>query len=396
VKIAILFDMLGPYHLARLDALGGACSVVAVEIAARSEVYGWTRIEGATRFIRETLFDADDSSHMDARPVHRAIWRMLDRHRPDVVLIPGWSARAALSALGWCLARRRPAVAMSETTRWDHRRIAWREMVKGALVRLFSAGLVGGIPHRDYLVALGMPEEAIALGYDVVDNSYFSEGAMKARMGGDELRSRLGLPRRYFLASARFVPIKNLLGLLESFARFRMATPASTTSLVLLGDGIERAALEARRDALGLGGAVLTPGFKQYAELPAYYGLAEAFVHVGRVEPWGLVVNEAMASGLPIVVSRQCGCASTLLREGENGFCVSYEAFDEIAARLALLEGDASLRARMGACSREIIADWGPARFAAGALDAARFASERGVANDSLIARGLLSVLRGA
>jgi glycosyltransferase involved in cell wall biosynthesis len=204
------------------------------------------------------------------------------------------------------------------------------------------------------------------------------------------------LPDRYFLASARFVPVKNLMGLLECFARFRSSRPDSSTALVLLGDGEERAALEARRETLGLEGVVLMPGFKQYDELPAYYGLADAFVHVSRIEPWGLVVNEAMAAGLPIVISRQCGCASSLLREGENGFCASFDSLEELAARLAQLDTDAALRQRMGARSRELIADWGPARFAAGALEAARFASERGAAADSFVARGLLSALRGA
>jgi glycosyltransferase involved in cell wall biosynthesis len=396
VKIAVLFDMLGPYHVARLEALGASNSVVAVEIAARSRIYSWTPVEARSGFVRETLFDVDDSSRLDDRRIHRVIFETLDRHLPEIVFIPGWSARAALAALRWCLARRRPSVVMSETTRWDHPRIAWREMVKRGLAQLFSAGLVGGAPHRDYLAELGMPRRAIALGYDVVDNPYFSVGASAARARGDELRGRLGLPGRYFLASARFVPVKNLAGLLEAFARFRSLRPESSTALVLLGDGEGRAALEARRDALGLKGIVLTPGFKQYSELPAYYGLADAFVHVSRVEPWGLVVNEAMAAGLPIVVSRQCGCASTLLREGENGFCVSFDSLEEIAARLAQLDADAALRERMGARSREIIADWGPARFAAGALEAARLAAERGAATDRLVARGLLSALRGA
>lgn len=58
----------------------------------------------------------------------------------------------------------------------------------------------------------------------------------------------------------------------------------------------------------------MLPGFKQYTELPAYYGLAEAFVHLSRIEPWGLVVNEAMSVGLPVVVSRECGCANAAAR----------------------------------------------------------------------------------
>lgn len=388
--------MLGPYHMARLEALGTVRDTLAIELAARSGVYDWDRVEGGASFERRTLFDVGDSSHVDDDRMERAIWDALDSHLPDVAFIPGWKAHAALSALRWCLARRRASVVLSESTRWDHPRIGWRESVKRSVVRLFGAGLVGGAPHRDYLMELGMPRSAIALGYDAVDNRHFAAGAAAARASGSRLRGRLDLPPRYFLASARFVPIKNLIGLLEAFARFRRLRPNSATALVLLGDGGERPLLEARSAELGLADSVSMPGFKQYRELPPYYGLADAFVHVSRVEPWGLVVNEAMAARLPVVVSRQCGCASTLVRDGDNGFCTSSDDADEIATRLAQLDDDEALRSRMGARSSEIIANWGPSRFAAGALEAAELAMDRGAAPYDLAAHGLLAVLRRA
>jgi 1,2-diacylglycerol 3-alpha-glucosyltransferase len=362
-----MFDMFGPYHLARLNSLGARHPTLGIEVAARSGTYDWQPMEVETRFERQTLFDVKDSSELSTTQIDRAIAAHLDRFCPDVVLVPGWTSRGALSMLRWGLKHRIPVVVMSESTRRDRIRSAWREALKRRVVASFSAGLVGGDPQKDYLVELGMERERIALGYDVVDNAHFSQAAQTARKHARRLRNDLGLPERYLLASARFIPIKNLLGLIEAFGRFRRLRLASQTGLVLLGDGPERAVLEAKRAELGLDEAILTPGFKHYDQLPIYYGLADGFVHVNRNEPWGLVVNEAMAAGLSVIVSKACGCASNLVKDGENGYLVDHDDLDEIADRLARVDDDPALRAYMAERSRIIIAEWGRERFAAGA-----------------------------
>jgi glycosyltransferase involved in cell wall biosynthesis len=79
---------------------------------------------------------------------------------------------------------------------------------------------------------------------------------------------------------------------------------------------------------------VAWPGFIQYGELPRYFGLAGAFVHPAYAEPWGLVVNEALASSLPVIVSRTVGARYELLCEGQNGFSFDPSAPDQLADRL--------------------------------------------------------------
>jgi glycosyltransferase involved in cell wall biosynthesis len=388
-----MFDMFGPYHLARLNALGARYPTLGIEIAARSGTYDWRRIEVKAQFERRTLFDVNDSSEVSAAQIHRATAAELDRFRPDVVLVPGWTSRGAISMLRWSLNHAIPAVVMSESTRRDRLRQTWREAVKRRVLACFGAGLVGGDPQRDYLAELGMERELIALGYDVIDNAYFSQAAGAVRADAQRLRAEVSLPERYVLASARFIPIKNLLGLIEAFGRFRRLRPASQTHLVLLGDGPERAALEAKREQLGLDNAILMPGFKQYDRLPIYYSLADAFLHVSRNEPWGLVVNEAMAARLPVIVSKACGCTSNLVEHGENGYLVAPDDLDEIAECLARLDDDPALRARMAERSSAIIAEWGPERFVTGATEAASIAQQHGARPHHPGARLLLAVL---
>jgi glycosyltransferase involved in cell wall biosynthesis len=252
---------------------------------------------------------------------------------------------------------------MSESTAWDERRRWWKERVKQRLVGLCSAALVGGRPHADYLASLGMPRERIFPGYDAVDNGHFTTGADAARHEAAAVRRRLGLPTHYFLASARFIPKKNLVRLVQGYARYRRAAGAEPWDLVLLGDGQLRPELEKLRADLGLEDHAFLPGFKQYGELPAYYGLAGAFVHASTTEQWGLVVNEAMAGGLPVLVSRRCGCAPDLVREGENGFTFNPHDIEAIAQLLGRVGGGGCDREAMGRASRRIIARWDPQTF---------------------------------
>ncbi|HEY4757559.1 MAG TPA: glycosyltransferase, partial [Chthoniobacterales bacterium] len=133
------------------------------------------------------------------------------------------------------------------------------------------------------------------------------------------------------------------------------------------------------------------PGFKAYDELPVYYALANAFVHASTSEQWGLVVNEAVASGLPVIVSNRCGCAPELVNDNGVTFDPSNE--DELAARLL---GIASLpdqeRKRLGENSYRIAAKFAPERFGEGLQSAATLAMEIPQKRFGVMDRALLLV----
>jgi glycosyltransferase involved in cell wall biosynthesis len=138
---------------------------------------------------------------------------------------------------------------------------------------------------------------------------------------------------------------------------------------------------------------MLLPGFKQYDELPAYFGLAGAFAHASTTEQWGLVANEAMASGLPVLVSNRCGCAQDLVQEGVNGF--TFDPCDiEQLAKLMLRVSDSQFPiSDFGAASRRIISSWGPERFANGLRDAVTTALKNPRPNFGVLDRLLLWLL---
>ena len=207
------------------------------------------------------------------------------------------------------------------------------------------------------------------------------------------------MPKNYFLASARFIAKKNLFTLLRAYAVYRkreslVTGPSSLWSLVLLGDGPLKSELRDLISDLDLQDCVLLPGFQQYGELPRYYAGANAFVHASTTEQWGLVVNEAMASGLPLIVSNRCGCAPDLVREGVNGFAfdpTDQEQLSDCLHRMASLSCEE--RERFGAASVEIVSRFGVERFADGLLRAVQLAVRLPRKNATLLQRSLLWAL---
>lgn len=394
IKTAFLFHRFGPYHHARLCAVKREVEVIGIEVSAVDATYAWAAEAPSPIFRQVTLFHERDVMHESGGEIIRRVHGALDEIRPDVVAIPGWADRAALAALSWCVRHDVPAVMMSESSDLDGPRTWWKESLKSRIVGLCQAGLVGGTPHRDYVARLGMPKDRIFVGYDAVDNEHFQRGACLARENAAPLRRQLGLPERYFLSSNRFIPKKNLSTLLRAYARYRTMANHEPWKLVLLGDGELRGELERARDDLGLRDAVLMPGFKQYQELPAYYGLADAFVHASIVEQWGLVVNEAMAAGLPILASRNCGCAADLVHVGVNGWL--FDPLDEaiLAAMLAkVADMPAAERSALGEASRQIIARWSPETFGNNVILAVQAALQAPVRKSYFHERMLLRTL---
>jgi glycosyltransferase involved in cell wall biosynthesis len=376
-----------------LRALSQLCEVSAIEFSAVDETYAWDLVKDEPPFLKVTLFNNRDVVHESGNEVARKVEAALDEAGPQVIAIPGWSGRATLAALRWSAQRCVPAAVMSESTAADDRRRWWIESVKRRVVGLFRSGLVGGRPQAEYLAGLGLPRERIFVGYDTVDNEHFWRGALAARQRDADTRRRFGLPDRYFLASNRFIPKKNLPFLLRAYARYRRMDSAEPWGLVLLGDGPLRAELLRTRQELDLTNTVLMPGFIQYTELPTYYGLASAFVHASTTEQWGLVVNEAMAAGLPVAVSVRCGCARDLVQDGQNGFLLDPLDEEGLARQLLKLAHAGTLLAEMSRRSREIIAAWSPARFAEGMLAAAQAALAAPQPTPGLLRRMLLGFL---
>jgi glycosyltransferase involved in cell wall biosynthesis len=376
-SVAVIFHHIGPYHHARLNAAAERLSVIGVEWSAKA-YDRWGAAEAPARYTKVSLFLEATDQYPGRAQLHRALWSALEQANPDVVAVNGWNNFGSLAAARCCMEQGIPMVVMSESARGDEPRTLWKEIIKRRIVDLYAAALVGGQRHVEYLIELGMPRERIFTGYDVVDNAYFEQRALEIRnanpLQADETRKKHALPESYFLASARFIQKKNLPILIRAYAEYRRRSEVSSEDapwdLVLLGDGPMRDTLNTQLSTLNLHAHVHLPGFKPYDELPVYYGLARAFVHASTTEQWGLVVNEAVASGLPVIVSNRCGCVPELVQD--NGFTfdpANESECTECLLQMASLSADE--RRHLGDASYRIAANFAPDRFGEGLEQAA-------------------------
>jgi glycosyltransferase involved in cell wall biosynthesis len=253
-------------------------------------------------------------------PVTPGIGRALSKTEPDVVVVSGWSTFASQAAVAWCWTRRVPYVLQVESHDLDPRP-AWRRAVKNTVatpvIRGAASVLAVGSAARESALARGAKE--VRLFANTIDVEHWIRRAdrLEPQSHDDVL----------VLSVGRDVPDKGF-------------------------DVLRRAAAEA-----GVRLDVVTGGCSE-EQLAQRYVDADVFALLSRHEPWGVVVNEAAASGLPLVLSDRVGAAYDLLRDGENGFLVPVE--DAAAAADALRKlSEPEVRRRMGERSRELVRAWG-------------------------------------
>ena len=173
--------------------------------------------------------------------------------------------------------------------------------------------------------------------------------------------NQYGLSLRNFLFVGRFSPEKNIICLLEAFRKLR--AHGSDWGLILVGNGPQKEEIEKYMNEHDIKNVYLS-GFRQKQEIVNFYAVSDVFVLPSTYEPWGLVVNEAMASGLPVLVSKKCGCYPDLIKEGINGF--SFDPYDtnQLSVLMGkMAKGNYDLE-KMGQAAIDTISDYTPERAA--------------------------------
>lgn len=412
-KLLIVWGNWGPYHYARFRALHERAEAEGIEahgleLFPKSGCYDWRANCDHPAVHHLNLGRTETEFNLPL--LCSRFLPLLFKLRPDILFVPSyWHWSLFINYAGRLQGAK--IVMMNESHAGTERARGWKRAVKRSVVRNFHAALVGGTPHRRHFSRLGLNDSAIYLGYDTVDNEYFTAQSEAARRNAESLRKKFELPEKYFLNLGRMVKKKNLTLLILAYARLMERSPHLAHDLVLVGSGEEyeklRAlcrelrlavidhtspannALPAAKEALVSAGygtpgrlgsdtfsaekrlpAVHFYGFRQIEENPVFYGLASAFVLPSVREEWGLVVNEALACGLPVIVSKNAGCAEDLVVPGRNGLTFDPHSVEELAAALAKV-ADPSVAAPMGIHSLRIAHNWGCDRFASGALAAA-------------------------
>lgn len=280
--------------------------------------------------------------------------------RWDALIVHGWAKATNLMAIAAARSAGVPVILRGENNLLPKVSPKKQRVRAAILPRLFgrAAGFLAiGRYNAEFYRAFGAPADRVFVAPYAVDNARFLEAADSLASRKDELKRELGIDPALpvVLFSGKLTPVKRPMDLLQAFQRARAKHPAA---LVFLGDGALRGELEAyvRDQAIP---DVVFAGFRNQSELPRVFAAADAFVLPSGFERWGLVVNEALCFGLPVIASDQVGSTGDLVDEGINGFVFPAGDVDALAESIETLIADPDLRARMGAASRARIGTWG-------------------------------------
>lgn len=274
--------------------------------------------------------------------------------------------------------RRRTKLLLRSESNHLHERSSGLRVAKEGVIRGLYANvdhfLAIGSKSAEYFESYGVPRSRISIAAYTVDNALFFERSAEARREPGAVRRGLGLPddRPLFLYCSKVVPHKRPLDVVRAFAIARAAAPCA---LAIVGDGAQLPEVECEIARLDLGADVHVLGFRNQSELPSIYGASDVFIQASEREPWGMVVNEAMACGAAICASDRIGSAYDLVRD--NGAMFPVGDVRRLGAILSEWARTPSVLFSMKEASLRRIAHWSVTQTADGVIEGVRAAVRR-------------------
>ncbi len=298
-------------------------------------------------------------------PINRGIYRRL--RNPDgtpafdALWVHGYASINALHAIFAANALGIPVLLRAESWLADRTRSRLKLFLKSLFLHdlrhLIAATLPIGSANAAYwrhYFGHGFPQFLMPY---AVDNAYFSHRAGEAELTEASLRAELGLKpgRPIILFASKLQTRKHADHLVEAYKSLLGKLP-SDPYLVIVGDGEERKNLEAQ--CSGLEGTRFA-GFQNQSVLPAYFQLSDVFVLPSRHEPWGLIVNESMAAGCPVIVSTDVGSGPDLITNGHEGYIYPVGDIPALTHALERVLASPETATAMGKSARRRVAGWG-------------------------------------
>ena len=360
-KIVILHNIISPYKTLLFNALHEAYDNFKVLYISESERRReWVIDTNELKFPYEIMFPVP-TDEVHSVLLFRKTWMCLNALNPEILIIGGYSYTSSWAGLFWAKKNKRKIILWSSSNEDDHRRVFYKEFVKILFVRNCDAYNVYGTKSRDYLSKLGAKEDKIFIVGNNTDNDFYYNETAKWRRVRDHLIKEFGIPKKNFLYIGRFSEEKNIFFMLDAFKQ--AVGDNKGWGMILIGNGPQKGEVEHYIKKFNLEN-VFMPGFQQKEEIPQYLAVSDVFILPSISETWGLVVNEAMAAGLPVLVSRKCGCYPDIVKDGENGF--SFDPFDKdelVGLMKGIIDDKVDLK-KMGENSLKIIKNYTPERAA--------------------------------
>ncbi len=373
LKIVILHNIVSPYKTLLFKELYAINSSIHIFYMAHTENNRQWRIDASELSFNHRFIFNGSLDKINPFTLAFRTWKELNLYNPDILILGSYRYSACWAGFLWAKRNKKKVILWSATNQDDHSRAFLKERIKSLLVKRCDAANVYGQKSKDYLIRLGLNKDAIFIKGNTTDNDFYYIRTNEFRAKRNILCRQYGLANHNFLYIGRFSKEKNILLLLKAYKRLKTE---NNWGLVLIGDGPQSEDITNYIEQNNIRN-VCIPGFQQKEDVPKFLAVSDLFILPSTSEPWGLVVNEAMAAGLPILVSRRCGCHPELVKEGINGF--SFDPFDDnelFSLMRDMVDGKYDLPG-MGEASLGIIKDYTPKRAAKVISEAIEFVLNR-------------------
>lgn len=373
VRVLLLHNFLSPLRVPLFEAL-----------AERFDLDVW--ILGDIRAVRDWLADARNAkvrlrmlphfaiplgSRYNVILLNYTIARELARLKPDVIVCCGWDTPAAFFASWYAGRTKTPFILWSGSTAAEatQLRAVTRPIVKW-LVQRAAAWVAYGSRAKDYLVSLGATADKTFLAYNTVALNAIA--SISANTDVASMRAQTTIRTKHVaLYCGNLLDLKGVGDLIEAFAQM---SNAHDVTLLLVGSGKHEAKYRGRVRALGIEERVVFAGFVARDDVPRYYAMSDVLILPSRSEVWGLVINEALACGVPVIATDACGATPDLIQHTVNGFVVPSRNVDALAKAIEQFFVQPERHAAMREAARKSIAPFTIDRAADAFVDAVRSA----------------------
>ena len=373
MKIVILHTDFRIYWPARLRALSALLkahnmTLDVLEIAGAGSPYAFAKQEFSKDLSWQILFPSEKMENLHNKAIQYVVKQKLNEIDPDVIIAGAIAFPSGALAVRWARQNNKKVIIFDDAKVEDVRRNAFVNFVKRSVYHGVDAILYPSPCWDKTGLYWDFQPDQMFYGVDVVDNNFWQKPFSKD----------CSFPKKYFLCIGRQIPKKNFVFVLRAYACY-VNKVENPLPLLMVGDGIEHKRLLQYVKDNGLVSHVIFKSFVQQADLVSIYRQATAFIISSvKDETWGLVINEAMASGLPVLVSDRCGAASTLVRNKENGLIFSPFDIKQLERGLLYMHGlSEDDRNEMSKKSLEIIKEWGIEKFANSLYEAILFVSKK-------------------
>ncbi len=294
-------------------------------------------------------------------PLFSRFWETLRRVRqfkPNVVNLPGYYEPAMVLVQLYCRIIGIKVILSVDSTESDNANVWYKEIIKRFIISQANGFFCYGTLAADYMLKLGAKPNQILMRNNAVDNEVIRQ--IHDRTEIETLKNELGITtNKNFIYVGRLMKIKNIQRLLDAYQQLN----STEWSLLLVGNGEDKAEILTHIQSNHITNVHFISA-QPWQEVPRYMALADVLVLPSYSEPWGLVVNEAMACGKAVVVSEKCGCAPDLVKNGVNGFTFNPFNVEQLQEKLHYFIANPEAARSFGNAGQQMITKFHPLQVA--------------------------------